>query len=105
LIHDHAIEDLPFVIDDLGRKQNITLVMDRVTREIAGNAVQRIVSADGYHTSLCVVPDGLGDRPHADESALTVVGNSIRNADLAVAVGSGTINDLVKLASFKRSIP
>jgi glycerol-1-phosphate dehydrogenase [NAD(P)+] len=104
-IRDHAIEDLPMVIDDFGRKQNITLVVDRVTREIAGNTVQRMVSAGGHHTSLCVVPDGLGARPHADESALTVVEDSLRDADLAIAVGSGTINDLVKLASFKRSIP
>lgn len=104
-IRDHAIEDVLAVIENFGRKQGIALVMDRVTREIAGNAVQRLVSAAGHRTSICVVPDGPGSRPHADESALTVVSDSLAEADIAIAIGSGTINDLVKLASFKRSIP
>lgn len=104
-IRDRAIEDVLSVIEDIGHKQNITLIMDSVTREIAGNAVQRIVSAGGHRASLCVVPDGLGARPHADESALAVVKDSLSAADLAIAVGSGTINDLTKLASFERSIP
>jgi len=79
--------------------------MDRVTREIAGEAVQRVVSAGGHRTSLCIVPDGSGSRPHADEGSLTIVSDSLAEADTAIAIGSGTINDLVKLASFKRSIP
>ncbi|MBN1654194.1 MAG: sn-glycerol-1-phosphate dehydrogenase [Deltaproteobacteria bacterium] len=104
-LREHAIEDLPSILENFGQNQRIVVVADRVTREIAGDSVQRITASAGHRVGVCVVPDGIGGRPHADETALEIVQRSLAQADLALAVGSGTINDLVKLASFRRTIP
>jgi glycerol-1-phosphate dehydrogenase [NAD(P)+] len=104
-IRKGAMDDLAAFTREIGRDQRVVLVVDRVTREIAGKNVERLVTAAGHRVTTCVVPDGAGERPHADERAVDLVQQSLQNADVAIAVGSGTINDLVKLASYRCAIP
>ena len=90
---------------EVGSSLRLVVVADRVTHEVAGERVLRLLEKDGHTVRVCRVPDGAGGRPHADEAGLQTVEAALREADLAVAVGSGTINDLTKLASYNRSIP
>ncbi len=100
-----ALGDLVEIAREVGSGQSIVIVADEKTRPIAGDRAVQLLESDNHRTSLCLLPDGAGGRPHADEPTLQLVEDALTGADLAVAVGSGTINDLTKLASFNRHIP
>lgn len=100
-----ALERFPDRLKELGPKLSVVLVLDKRTRQIAGERTARLLASAGYKTSWCELPDQAGGRPHADEKNLDLAYSCLKDADLAVAVGSGTCNDIAKLSSFKRSIP
>jgi glycerol-1-phosphate dehydrogenase [NAD(P)+] len=104
-IRPGALQDVVSWAREVGGSLRLVVVADRVTHEIAGERVLRLLSGDGHRARACRVPDGAGGRPHADEAGLQIVEAALEGVDLAVAVGAGTINDLTKLASFRRNIP
>jgi glycerol-1-phosphate dehydrogenase [NAD(P)+] len=104
-IRTGAVDDIVELAGEIGRNLSLAIVEDRVTRTVAGDLVGELLAKDGHRVIRCVVPDGAGRRPHADEQSLEFVESALEGADLAVAVGAGTINDLTKLASFNRGIP
>ena len=104
-IRPGALEDIVDWAKEVGSRLQVVVVADRVTWEIAGERVGQLLKKGGYTIRTCKVPDGAGGRPHADDSGLAVVESALAAADLAVAVGSGTINDLTKLASSNQKIP
>jgi glycerol-1-phosphate dehydrogenase [NAD(P)+] len=95
-----ALEDVVGFAREVGSSLRLVVVADRITEAIAGERVQKLLEKDGHQTRVCLVPDGAGGRPHADEAGLQTAEAALSGADLAVAVGSGTINDLTKLASY-----
>lgn len=105
VIRAGALEVLPDLAREVGSGLRTGVVFDRVTREIAGSRVAKMIRTDGHRVREVTVPDGAGDRPHADEARLRRVQENLDGCDLAVSVGAGTINDLTKLASFRLGIP
>lgn len=105
VVREGALDELPDRLSDLGAGLAVTLVVDRRTRAIAGQRVADLLARAGHRLAWCELPDGAGGRPHADEANLARVERALSGADLALAVGSGTCNDLAKLASFRRAIP
>ncbi|MBN2526450.1 MAG: sn-glycerol-1-phosphate dehydrogenase [Deltaproteobacteria bacterium] len=81
------------------------LVADAITLSVAGHDVQERLQSSGFEVTLCVVPDGEGGRPHATYETVLDVERQLHQTDFIVAVGSGTINDLGKLASYRLGIP
>ncbi len=104
-IQPGALDDLVPFARETGKALTVQVVADRVTQTICGDKVVHLLAKDGHRVSLAIVPDGQGQRPHANEKSLQFVESTLKSADLAVSVGSGTINDLTKLASFKKGIP
>lgn len=104
-IQKGALDGLPGRLKDLGSKLKIVIIADSRTKQIAGQATSDLLRSADHHTQICSLPDQAGGRPHADEKNLELVLSHLENADLAVAVGSGTCNDLAKLSSFKKDIP
>ncbi|MCP4680520.1 MAG: sn-glycerol-1-phosphate dehydrogenase [Deltaproteobacteria bacterium] len=105
-IREGALDDLvPFARKTVGRSKDVVIIADRVTREICGDEAKRLLESDGHSVRVVLIPDGPGRRPHADEPGLQLVESALERGDLAVSIGSGTINDLTKLASFERGIP
>jgi len=104
-IRPGAIDDLVEFTKDVGQRLSICVAADRVTWQVAGERVSKLLGSDGHATGTCILPDGAGGRPHADEKTLAMVESALVGADLGLAVGSGTVNDLVKLASFRLGIP
>lgn len=100
-----ALDYLIPIVEEIGRKLNVLVVVDRNTQSLAGEHIVRVMKHASHRVSICTLPDGLGNRPHADETNLKGVLTCMASADIAIAVGSGTINDLTKLASFKCGIP
>lgn len=89
----------------VGRRLAVCLVDDKITHELAGRQVGRLLEQDAYRLRHCLLPEGAGGRPHADDHTLELVAAALDGCSLAVAVGSGTVNDLTKLASFRAGIP
>ncbi len=104
-IRSGALEDSVESVRKHGRGLTVAAVADRTTRTVAGDRVVSLLKKAGHRPRLFIAPDGKGGRPHADEGTLKAVSSALSDADIAVAVGSGTINDLVKLASFQNDIP
>jgi len=100
-----AIEQVVDWVASLGRGLSLAMVVDARTWQVAGQRVQALLEADGHSARICTLADGAGGRPHADEKTLGVVRQALTGCDLALAVGSGTINDLTKLASFQLQLP
>jgi glycerol-1-phosphate dehydrogenase [NAD(P)+] len=105
VIRKGALGALLPIAREVGARLRAAVVLDRVTRGIAGEQVVRLLKRDGHDVREVLVPDGAGDRPHADEPSLALVERGLADTDLGVSVGAGTLNDLTKLASFKRGIP
>jgi glycerol-1-phosphate dehydrogenase [NAD(P)+] len=100
-----ALDDVVSWVKKIGSKITVCIVFDDITRQIAGERVVDLLKKDNHKVLECRVPNGAGGRPHADEPRLKIVESALRDCELAIAVGSGTINDLTKLASYNQSIP
>lgn len=75
----------------LGRRHAV--VCDRTTREVLGDRVGRALSKLGPVEMIVL------DDPHADEHTADALRIACAKADVLVAVGSGTISDLCKIAA------
>jgi glycerol-1-phosphate dehydrogenase [NAD(P)+] len=77
---------------DLGGR--LAVVMDADTRQVLGDEVA--ANLEGRFEVTRII---LGERPHPDMDAVQSVIASSNGADALVAVGSGSINDIVKYAA------
>lgn len=84
-----------------GLSGRIAVVGDVDTWDALGARVARALGADGLDIRETV----LGKRPHADLREAEALAGKIRDADCAVAVGSGTVNDLVKYVTAQDGRP
>lgn len=105
VISSRAVEQIPQTVRHIGRNLTILVVADQITRDIAGNRVRQLLDKDTHHIRLLAIPNGSEGRPHADEPTLNLVQTAMNGVDAAIAVGSGTVNDLTKLASFRLNVP
>jgi glycerol-1-phosphate dehydrogenase [NAD(P)+] len=101
-IRSGALDDLVPFVREFGKKLKIAVVADRITKQICADRVVQDIQSAGYAPRVIIVPDGAGNRPHADEKNLTYVEDALAESDLVISVGAGTINDLTKLASFNK---
>jgi glycerol-1-phosphate dehydrogenase [NAD(P)+] len=83
--------DAAALVRPLGLGRRLAVVSDRTTHEVLGARVARALEALGPVQSV-VLPAG----PHADEDTAREVARETAGADGLVAVGAGTLNDLVK---------
>jgi glycerol-1-phosphate dehydrogenase [NAD(P)+] len=104
-IRSGATGDLVEIARKIGDRLKTVVISDAVTDQVAGTDVQKTLRKAGFSVANCLVPDAPDGRPHADEKALDWVSSALEGADIAIAVGAGTINDLAKLASFQKKIP
>ena len=84
----------------LGLGGRYAVVSDPDTRRALGRRVEAAVAAIGSVERVV-----LGERPHADLATVQMVRGACAGADALIAVGSGTVNDLVKYAAFLDAKP
>ncbi|MBO9606490.1 MAG: sn-glycerol-1-phosphate dehydrogenase [Paenibacillaceae bacterium] len=87
--------------------RQVLLVADGTTYQAAGERAERLLAAAGCSVSVCLVsPNAQGDVV-ADEATIVQVmmGVSQEATDLLVAVGAGTIHDVVRFVAFKMNKP
>lgn len=86
--------DAASLVAPLGFGRGIFVVMDPATREALGAAVVQGLGGEG-----AVTPIVLPNHPHPDMDAVALVRGATQGASALVAVGSGSINDIVKYAA------
>ena len=97
-ISSGAMEKLPYYIQKNGHRRSF-LVCDANTYKAGGKRVKEILDKAGCENSLYVLNQ---EDVVPDEEALgEVIAAFDRSADLIIAVGTGTINDLCKFISYK----
>ena len=102
--HDIAAQ-LPELLQELGYARPY-LVMDVHTERVQGAAVRAALQAAGFEAPSFVFPD---DELVPDEHAIALLDAAVATCetqpDLWIAVGSGTLNDLVRYVSHRRDQP
>ena len=101
IIEDGALELAPVEYRKTWGNACPLIIADRNTWLVAGMALKNIFLAAGYiDTEAFIFPDE--QAVYADYAHVEIVRRAMENKEfIAVAVGSGTINDLVKLASYE----
>jgi len=101
----HVGEDAFALLHDLGRQvernRAVSVVADEITWKVAGEAVADALKEVGCKVQSVILPLPL----HAtDEAANRLLNQWSRDVKLAFAVGSGTVNDLVKWTASQAKI-
>lgn len=108
IIESNAYDKLPSVIFKLGLKEPILLASDINTFKAAGRKIKDMLE-NRYYQTHCIVLGEIGSKKtlSADEENVKALYQRIckTKSRTAVAVGSGTINDIVKAAAHKAKIP
>lgn len=81
--------------------QNTALICDNQTWAALGEALCGELKAAGFRITLV----NLGSQPHADEVRLDYVRTHAGSCHAIIGVGSGTLNDLCKMAAFQLDLP
>ncbi|MCA9523967.1 MAG: sn-glycerol-1-phosphate dehydrogenase [Myxococcales bacterium] len=101
-----AIDELPHALQLLALGRRGAVLYDRITRAVAGERVVDRVRSAGYTVQALELPDRRGvGHPVCSVEAVAVIEAELEPVDWLLAVGAGTINDLAKMVSFRRSIP
>lgn len=102
IVEANAVNRVPELLKK-GDYHKISIVEDENTKLVLGDRVKDIVSGAGYEVETVVLP---GEHLLPDETGIgsVLTGISI-DSEMILAVGSGTINDLVKFVSYKMGIP
>lgn len=77
------------------RGKSITVVSDPFTHDAMGQRIFNALAADGQN-----VTEYVWEKPSCSEDGVEHIREATRNCDVRIAVGSGTINDTVKYASY-----
>ena len=101
-----ALNDLAALCGRFVHGQTALVVDDQTTHDIAGRRVERMLERAGYRVAHHTLQPSYGERliasDHTVESVQALIQSDI---DFLVAVGAGTVNDIVKLASFRAHRP
>jgi len=101
-IAEGAFELLTDFASRVGCNKSAIVVADEITWEVAGVKVTNSLNEAGWQVCRIVLPLPL----HAtDEVANSLLSQWSHDASLAFAVGSGTINDLVKWVATQMKTP
>jgi len=102
---EDALERLPQVLGALVGGRRIVVIADRRTWEIAGRAAHDILRRAHWPVHHIVVPDGGRRSPVCDDVTHDWLKAHLPPVDIALAVGSGVVNDLTKWAAFDHGLP
>lgn len=95
-----AVNDLPRILEGLG-KAHPYLICDEITYKIAGEKAMNILTAAGVDATLHQLTHLGFDEATVGELLI----NKPADCDIAVAVGTGAINDMTRFFSFRLGIP
>jgi glycerol-1-phosphate dehydrogenase [NAD(P)+] len=101
---EDALERLPDVLGSLVGGRRVVVIADERTWEVAGRAAHDILRQSHWSVHQIVVPDTGRGGPICDDTTRDRLNARLPPADIALAVGSGVINDLTKWVAFDRGL-
>jgi len=102
---EDAIVRLPEVLNSFVNGRRIVHVADKRTWAIAGKRAKEALEQTGWSVHDIILPDTDKGGPVCDEATHIWLNELIPPADIALAVGSGVVNDLTKWSAFDKDIP
>jgi len=102
---EDALERLPDVLGSLVGGRRVVVIADERTWDIAGRPAHDILRQSHWSVHQIVVPDTGRGGPVCDDTTRDWLNARLPPADIALAVGSGVINDLTKWVAFDRGLP
>lgn len=102
---EDALVRLPEVLGSLVSGRRIVLVADKRTWAIAGERAKKALEQKGWSVHDIIVPDTNHGGPVCDEVTHAWLNDRMPPADIALAVGTGVVNDLTKWSAFDKDIP
>lgn len=102
---EDALVRLPEVLGSLVSGRRIVLVADKRTRAIAGERAKKALEQKGWSVHDIIVPDTGKGGPVCDEATHAWLNDLMPPADIALAVGTGVVNDLAKWSAFDKGVP
>ena len=102
---EDAMERLPEVLGSLVSGRRIVLVVDKRTWAIAGERAKEALGQTGWSVHKIIVPDTNHRGPVCDDTTHARLNDLMPPADIALAVGTGVVNDLTKWSAFDKDIP
>ena len=102
---EDATECLPEVLGSLVKGRRIVLVADKRTWDIAGKSAKEALEQTDWSVQNIVVPNTNHGGPICDEPTHAWLNEQMPTADIALAVGTGVVNDLTKWSAFDKDIP
>jgi glycerol-1-phosphate dehydrogenase [NAD(P)+] len=101
-----ALEQLAACCTQYLPGRQVLVVDDEITHQIAGARVTELLRQADYRVETLTLPTPATGHVVADDDTVAMVKAAIRpQIDFLVAVGSGTVNDVTKLASFQANVP
>ncbi|MFQ5822784.1 MAG: sn-glycerol-1-phosphate dehydrogenase [bacterium] len=102
IIKEGAIENIATCCECHLPGKRILLVVDKITWSVVGKQVTEILKKAGYIVEVLFMQTSANGSVVADDQNVEYVRAAIHpSIDFLIAVGSGTINDVVKLASYQ----
>lgn len=106
VIKKGALQQIPLYLAE-GKFTKVVLVVDENTRKAAGSSLEKLIRAEeGNSLTTIELKPNIHRQVIADEQTLIQLFVEVPNeADIIIAVGSGTIHDVVRFVSYKMNIP
>lgn len=101
-----ALKQAAFYLKDKGSR-DVILAADANTYEAAGRKLEEELGAAGVTVRLCLIEPGASGDVVADETSLLqlLIEVNPETTDAVIAVGSGTIHDIVRYVCYKTGKP
>jgi len=102
---EDALEQLSEVLGTLVEGRTAVLVADERTWGIAGQTAEITLEQTGWAVRQIIVPDVSGVSPSCDDTTHYWLNEQLAPADIALAIGTGVMNDLTKWSAFEHDLP
>ena len=102
---EDALVHLPKVLSSFVNARRVVLVADQRTFDILGRHARDALEKKSWSVHKIIVPDSNHGSPVCDDTTHNWLNEQLPPADIALAVGSGVINDLTKWSAFEHDLP
>lgn len=102
---ENPVQQLPELLTRHCAHRRITLVADERTYPLMGRNCENILKPAGWDIHSFIVPDGPHGSPACDDITRDALRFRLPPSDVFLAVGSGTISDLVKWIACDAKLP
>jgi len=102
---EDALDELPDALSSLVEGRRVVVISDQRTWDVAGRHAHDTLKKSHWSVSHIIVPDTNHGGPVCDDATHDWLNGRLPPADIALAAGSGVVNDLTKWSSFDRDMP